>query len=115
MSRTLYVLISGNQLIFKEGVMSVIAELAIFPLDKGVGVSDYVKQAVELLEQSGMPCEPGPMGTCVEGEWEEVMAAVNQCFLSMQMDCQRIYMTLKVDYRHGRADGMRSKVSAVTG
>jgi uncharacterized protein YqgV (UPF0045/DUF77 family) len=55
------------------------------------------------------------MGTCVEGEWEEVMAAVNQCFLSMQMDCQRIYMTLKVDYRHGRTDGMRSKVSAVTG
>ncbi|MFP4167556.1 MAG: MTH1187 family thiamine-binding protein [Desulfonatronovibrionaceae bacterium] len=95
--------------------MSVIAELAIFPLDKGVGVSAYVKRAVDILRESGMPCEAGPMGTCVEGAWEEVMAAVDKCFQNMHRDCDRIYMTLKVDYRRDRKNGMRSKTEAVSG
>lgn len=95
--------------------MSVIAELAIFPLDKGTSVSGYVKRAVDSLQKSDMPCEPGPMGTCIEGDWDEVMSAVNRCFNEMRADCDRVYMTLKVDYRKGREQGMKYKVGAVSG
>ncbi len=100
---------------YLEVTMSVIAELAIFPLDKGIGVGQYVKRAVEILENSGMPCESGPMGTCIEGDWREVLAAVDNCFEEMQKDCERVYMTLKVDYRRDRSGGMQSKVAAVSG
>jgi len=38
---------------------------------------------------------------------------VDQCFKALEQDCDRIYLTLKADYRKGRVDGMRKKVASV--
>jgi len=48
--------------------MSAIAEIAIFPLDKGMHLSRYVDGAIEEIRESGLPYRTGPMGTCVEGD-----------------------------------------------
>ncbi|MDZ7760634.1 MAG: MTH1187 family thiamine-binding protein [Desulfovermiculus sp.] len=93
--------------------MSVIAELSLFPLDKGVSLSPYVARAVKIIEQSGLAHDFGPMGTCIEGEWEEVMQTVSACFQDLAQDCTRISMSLKVDYRYGQSGRLQSKVSAV--
>ena len=53
------------------------------------------------------------MGTCIEGEWGEVMAVVDACFKELQKDCGRIYMTVKADYRQGGSGRLQSKVRAV--
>ncbi len=93
--------------------MSVIAELSIFPLDKGVSLSPYVARAVGIIEKSGLAREFGPMGTCIEGEWEEVMQVVSACFQDLAKDCTRISMSLKIDYRQGQAGRLQSKISSV--
>ena len=53
--------------------MSTLAELSIFPLDKGISVSTYVAKMLKIIQNSGLEYELGPMGTCIEGEWEEIM------------------------------------------
>ena len=53
------------------------------------------------------------MGTCLEGEWDEVMAVVTQCFEKMQSDCGRIAVNVKVDYREGGEGRLESKVATV--
>jgi uncharacterized protein (TIGR00106 family) len=93
--------------------MSVIAELSIFPLDKGVSLSPYVARAVRIIENSGLAHEFGPMGTCIEGEWTEVMRVVSECFQDLARDCDRISMSLKVDYRQGQPGRLKSKISSV--
>lgn len=93
--------------------MSVIVELAIFPMDKGVSVSPYVARAVSLIRESGLPCELTPMGTCVEGEWGEVLAVVDACFRALADDCDRVYMTMNADWRRGRRDGLAGKTASV--
>jgi uncharacterized protein (TIGR00106 family) len=93
--------------------MSVIAELSIFPLDKGVSLSPYVARAVRIIENSGLAHEFGPMGTCIEGEWTEVMRVVSECFQDLARDCDRISMSLKVDYRQGQPGRLQSKISSV--
>ena len=93
--------------------MSVIAELSIFPLDKGVSLSPYVARAVGIIEKSGLSREFGPMGTCIEGGWEEVMQVVSACFQDLAQDCTRISMSLKIDYRQGQAGRLQSKISSV--
>jgi uncharacterized protein YqgV (UPF0045/DUF77 family) len=48
--------------------MSVIVELALFPLDKGQSVGIYVARAVGIIRASGLACQLTPMGSCIEGE-----------------------------------------------
>jgi uncharacterized protein (TIGR00106 family) len=93
--------------------MSVIVDFSIFPVDKGESVSRYVSRAVKIIKNSGLPYRIGPMGTSIEGDWGEVMALVDRCFGALKEDCNRIYMTLKVDYRQGASGRMEGKIQSV--
>jgi uncharacterized protein (TIGR00106 family) len=94
-------------------MMSVIVEFSIFPMDKGESLSPYVARALKLIQDSGLPYELNPMGTCVEGEWSDVMALVDRCFQALEKDCNRISLSLKADYRKGPSGRMKSKVASV--
>ncbi len=91
----------------------VLLEFSMFPTDKGASVSDYVKRSLEIIDQSGLPYKLGPMGTCIEGEWDQVMAVVTQCFERMRQDSDRIAVNLKVDYRAGGGGRLQSKVDTL--
>ena len=93
--------------------MSVIAEVSIFPMDKGESVSKYVARALKIIEASGLPYQLNPMGTCIEGEWEDVMNVVDQCFQELRKDCDRINLSLKADYRKGTSNRLARKVASV--
>ena len=93
--------------------MSVIVEFSIFPMDKGESLSPYVARALEMIQDSGLPYELNPMGTCVEGEWSDVMALVDRCFQVLEKDCNRINLSLKADYRKGPSGRMKGKVESV--
>ncbi|MEW5773705.1 MAG: MTH1187 family thiamine-binding protein [Thermodesulfobacteriota bacterium] len=93
--------------------MSVIAELSIFPLDKGESVSPYVARALGVIRDSGLPHALGPMGTCIEGDYDPVMAVVRGCVEALRPDCRRIIVNLKLDIRQGRAGGLAAKPASV--
>lgn len=93
--------------------MSVIVEFSIFPMDKGESLSPYVARALQIIQDSGLPYELNPMGTCVEGEWSDVMALVDRCFQELQKDCNRINLALKADYRKGPAGRLKGKIESV--
>ena len=67
--------------------MSVIIDFSIFPVDKGESLSPYVARAVKIIKESGIPYHFGPMGTSIEGEWEEVVGVVDRCFRELEKDC----------------------------
>lgn len=91
----------------------VIAELSIYPLDKGVSLSEYVARAVKVIKNSGLDYILGPMGTSFEGEFEEVMEVIKKCFYELEKDCDRIAVYIKMDYRKGRQKGLTQKVKSV--
>lgn len=93
--------------------MSVLIEFSIFPMDKTESVSPYVARAVKIIQGSGLPYRLGPMGTAIEGEWDEVMALVEKCFEELKKDSNRIYMTIKVDYRKGDSGRIDGKIRSV--
>ena len=41
------------------------------------------------------------------------MAVIDDCFRELTSDCDRIFLSLKADYRKGRAGGMNGKVASV--
>jgi uncharacterized protein (TIGR00106 family) len=93
--------------------MSTIIEISIFPTDKGTSVSPYVARVLSVVKDSGLPYLLTPMGTCIEGDWAALMEVVDSCFQELQSDCDRIYLSLKADYRKNRRDGLHSKVASV--
>ena len=93
--------------------MSVLIDLSIFPLDKGDSLSSHVARALKIIKDSGLAYELGPMGTSLEGDWDQVMGVVNSCFKELKKDCDRVYMALKVDYRKGSSGRLKTKVKSV--
>ena len=68
---------------------------------------------MKIIRASGLPCKLGPMSTAVEGEWEEVMAVVENCFKELRKDCGRIDLTLQMDYREGAVNRIEGKIKSV--
>jgi uncharacterized protein (TIGR00106 family) len=93
--------------------MSVIIDFAIFPMDKGESLSPYVARAIKVINESGLPHTLHPMGSCIEGEWEDVMDVVNQCFQELKKDCNRININFKADFRKGPTGRMERKIESV--
>lgn len=93
--------------------MSTLAELSIFPLDKGESLSKYVAKALQVIKESGLNYELTPMGTCIEGDFEQVITVVKNCFKELEPECNRIYLSLKVDFRKNRENGLTSKIKSV--
>jgi uncharacterized protein (TIGR00106 family) len=91
----------------------VVGELSIFPLDKGPSVSQYVARCMEIIERSGLDYRCNAMGTVIEGELDQLLAVVRQCFEELQKDCDRIECYLRLDYRKGYSGRIEGKVASV--
>ncbi len=83
------------------------------PLGKGESVGKYVARSLDIIDKSGIEYRLNPMGTVLEGEWDELFAVVRRCFDRMRKDCNRISCTIKIDYRRGHKGRLSSKVASV--
>jgi uncharacterized protein (TIGR00106 family) len=90
-----------------------LAELSIWPMDKGESVGVYVARVLNIIDHSGLPYKLGPLGTCIEGEWPQVMAVVQQCYEELAKDCRRVACTLKMDWRKDASGRLESKVQSI--
>ena len=91
----------------------VLLEFSMSPMDKGESVSNYVSRSLKIISESGVDYRLNPMGTVLEGEWDEVMTVVKRCYETMRSDCKRITSTVKIDYREGKKGRLTSKISSV--
>jgi len=91
----------------------VLLEFAMAPHGQGESLSAHVARILDIVDRSGVTYRLTPMGTILEGEWEEVMGVVTACFKNLQSDCSRVGMNLKVDYRAGLDSRLDSKVTKV--
>lgn len=91
----------------------VLLEFAMNPPDRGDGLSAYVARILDVIDRSGVPYQLTPMGTILEGSFDEVMKVVGDCFRALEPDCPRIGMNLKMDYRAGPQSRLRSKIESV--
>ena len=91
----------------------VLLEFSMSPLGKGESVGKYVSRSLDIIDKSGVAYRLNPMGTVLEGEWDEVFGVVKKCYDRMRKDCRRISCTIKVDYRKGHSGRLLSKVASV--
>jgi uncharacterized protein (TIGR00106 family) len=88
-------------------------EFSIIPMGAGTSAGKEIARAVEIVEQSGLPYKLNPMGTVVEGTWDEVMEIVKKCHDAILSHSGRVITSIKIDDRPGRANMMETKVQSV--
>ena len=91
----------------------VMLEFSIFPIDKGESLSPYVSRCLDIVDRSGVAYKINPMGTVLEGDWDQVFGVVKRCYDALVADCDRIEIAIKVDARKNRTGGLDGKVKSV--
>ncbi len=92
----------------------VLLEFQMSPKAEGDSVSAYIAQILDIIDRSGLPYQLTPMGTILEGEWDETFAVVTACFEHLrQAGCTRIGVNLKVDWREGPGGRLQAKTAKV--
>jgi uncharacterized protein (TIGR00106 family) len=94
--------------------MHVIADICIIPMGVGVSVSREVTACERILRESGLKTALHAYGTNVEGEWEEVFAALRRCHEELHaMGVPRISTNLRLGTRTDKPQTMEDKVRSV--
>jgi len=92
---------------------NILLEFSMTPISKGESVSKYVARSLEVIDKSGLDYRVNPMGTVIEGEWDEVFYLVKKCYERMKRDCDRISTVIKVDYRKGEKGRITAKIESL--
>lgn len=90
-----------------------IVEVSMSPLGENASVSKQVAKIVDIIDQSGLSYQLGPMGTCIEGEWKDIMNVIQKCYEQLKNDSERISFFIKGDWRKGNSPRLQNKVNKV--
>jgi len=94
--------------------MKVIADLAIIPIGVGVSLSKYVAACEQVLQEAGLEPTLHANGTNVEGQWEQVFAALKRCHEVLHaMGAPRVSTNLRLGTRNDRSQSMQDKINSV--
>ena len=94
--------------------MKVLIDLCIVPIGVGVSLSPYIAACQKVLSEAGLSMALHSYGTDIEGEWDEVFAAVKRCHeVVHDMGEPRISTTIKLGTRTDRVQTMEDKLRSV--
>lgn len=90
-----------------------LAEFSSFPVGSGVSLSKYVARSLKIIENSGLSYRINPMGTVLEGEWDEILKVIKQCHHAILEDTERVVTSIKIDDRTGVTNALSRKIKSV--
>ena len=93
--------------------MSVMAEFSVVPIGQGVSLSPIIARVLKIVSESGVSYKTNPMGTVLEGSWNDVMTIVKKCHDEVMKDAERAVTTIKIDDRKGVDARMGKKLTSV--
>ncbi|SEA40210.1 uncharacterized protein, MTH1187 family [Desulfuromusa kysingii] len=94
--------------------MKVIVDLCVVPMGVGVSVSKYVALCEKILTEAGLKTRLHAYGTNIEGEYDQVFAAIRQCHEQVHAaGAPRISTTIRMGTRTDREQTMADKIQSV--
>jgi uncharacterized protein (TIGR00106 family) len=89
-----------------------LVEFTIIPIGIGSSLGEKLAEVLKIVDASGLPYKVNPMGTVIEGEWNEVMKLIKQCHETVMKTGERAITTLSIDDRKGKTNRIEEKVKS---
>ena len=94
--------------------MKVLVDLCVVPIGVGVSLSTYIAECEKILSDAGLKTSLHSYGTNIEGEWDDVFAAIKRCHEKVHaIGAPRITTTIKLGTRTDRNQTMEEKIDSV--
>src|SRR5215212_11514492 len=90
-----------------------LVELSIVPLGCDVQWSDQLAEALKLIDASGLPYVLTPSGTCIEGDWDGVMALVRRCHEQVRQSSPHVLTSIRIEDEEGGRDQLTRNIASV--
>ena len=88
-------------------------EFSIVPIGASSSVGAKVAEVLDLVDSSGLSYKLTPMGTIVEGEWDELLRLVKECHMKMMEHEERVLTRIIIDDRKGKTGSIDRKVRSI--
>lgn len=90
-----------------------LVEFSIIPIGIGSSIGDQLAKVLKIVDESGLPYKVNPMGTVIEGEWDEVMRLIKKCHKTGMKGGERVLTTISIDDRKGKPNRIDEKVKSI--
>jgi len=88
-------------------------EFSIVPVGSGSSVGERLAEVLKVVDESGLPYKVNPMGTVLEGEWDDLFKLVKKCHKAVMKNEERVITTISVDDRKGKPNRIEEKVKSI--
>jgi uncharacterized protein (TIGR00106 family) len=88
-------------------------EFSIIPIGVGSSLGDQLAEVLKIVDASGLPYKINPMGTVIEGEWDEIMKLIKKCHNTVMKTGERAVTTISIDDRKGKPNRIDEKVKSI--
>ncbi len=94
--------------------MRAIADICIVPIGVGLSLSKYVAECEAVFSKMGLKTRLHGYGTNVEGEWDDVVAAIKACHQRLHaLGVPRISTNVRIGTRTDRDQTTNDKIRSV--
>src|ERR671931_423199 len=90
-----------------------LAELSIIPLGRGTHLSQDLGQILKTIDESGIRYRLTPSGTCIEGEWDEMMTLIKRCHEQARTISEHVMTTVRIEDELGDDDKLNNNIGSV--
>jgi uncharacterized protein (TIGR00106 family) len=90
-----------------------LAELSIIPVGGSTHSSPDIAKVLKLVEESGLPYQFTPSGTCIEGEWDQVMPLIRRCHDRARKSSPHVVTFIKIEDDGGEREKLSRNVTSV--
>ena len=88
-------------------------EFSVLPLGTGPRLSGAVADLLKIVHASGLAYQLTPLGTCVEGEWEDLFALVKRCHEKARESATHVVTTIRLEDDAGETGKLQKNVRSV--
>ena len=88
-------------------------EFSIIPIGAGSSIGDQLARVLKIVDASGLPYKINPMGTVIEGSWNEIIKLIKKCHDTVMKSEDRVYTTISIDDRKGKPNRIEEKVKSI--
>ena len=90
-----------------------LVELSITPLGRGTHLSKDLADILKIIDESDIRYSLTPFGTCLEGEWNQIMAVAKRCHDQARSVSKHVLTTIRIEDEDGVNDKLIANVASV--